>query len=318
MKKECKKPTESKAAKLIKGIMDSGITLEDMMQEAEKHGIKLKFSVQPDEVQKVTADIKKETARLKAENDAFEQEFMDARTGNIADDPINPAHYQDGGIETIDFLQAKSTPEEFEGYCRLNAMKYLSRAGKKANTPADDDKKKAVWYLNRSLGQKVGHMAILHAQQDKRYFAIGDYVNSVYGGKVTLTGKVTSYDVDGTYTGVNYYDKNGKEVRGRLLTKYLVKVSKEEVLKQQTATALALTLNDWNDVETKTEETNMNYLYEAITVYKKDEIEEINVEHIIANNDESARMIVTRKLDVEWDAAYTTIIIKKLDILRQP
>ena len=46
-------------------------------------------------------------------------------------DPINPSHYQVGGIETIDYMRAKSTPEEFEGYLRLSALKYLSRVGHK-------------------------------------------------------------------------------------------------------------------------------------------------------------------------------------------
>lgn len=63
------------------------------------------------------------------------------------DEVNHPAHYTDGGIETIDFIQAKLSPEEFRGYCRGNAMKYLSRAGKKGD--AATDLAKANWYLNR-------------------------------------------------------------------------------------------------------------------------------------------------------------------------
>ena len=44
-------------------------------------------------------------------------------------DAVNPDHYKVGGIETIDYLQAKLSPEEFAGYCRGNALKYMSRAG---------------------------------------------------------------------------------------------------------------------------------------------------------------------------------------------
>ncbi len=61
----------------------------------------------------------------------------------------HPPHYTYGGIETIDFLEAKSTPEEFAGYLRLNCMKYLSRAGHKEN--ALQDYKKAAWYLNKLI-----------------------------------------------------------------------------------------------------------------------------------------------------------------------
>lgn len=60
-------------------------------------------------------------------------------------DPVNhPSHYCDGGIETIDFIEAKQLP-----YHLGNAVKYISRAGKK-----DDelqDLRKARWYLDRYI-----------------------------------------------------------------------------------------------------------------------------------------------------------------------
>jgi hypothetical protein len=65
-------------------------------------------------------------------------------------DMVNhPDHYMKGGIETIDYLEAKSTPEEFAGYLRLNCLKYLSRAGHKGD-PVEDYKKSA-WYLNKLI-----------------------------------------------------------------------------------------------------------------------------------------------------------------------
>lgn len=63
----------------------------------------------------------------------------------VADSVNQPSHYTEGGIETIDFIRAKLTVEQFEGYCLGNAMKYLSRAGKKED--ASKDKAKAEWYL---------------------------------------------------------------------------------------------------------------------------------------------------------------------------
>ena len=62
-------------------------------------------------------------------------------------DMINPDHYKVGGIETIDYIQAKLSPEEFAGYCRGNALKYISRAGHKDATAQEVGK--AIWYLNR-------------------------------------------------------------------------------------------------------------------------------------------------------------------------
>ena len=74
----------------------------------------------------------------------FEAEKMEAP---VHDEVNHPSHYTDGGIETIDFIEAKLTPEEFRGYCVGNALKYMSRAGKKGD--ATTDLKKAQWYLTR-------------------------------------------------------------------------------------------------------------------------------------------------------------------------
>lgn len=66
----------------------------------------------------------------------------------IATDDINkPPHYHRGGIECIDYLKAKLTPEEFLGFLKGNCMKYLSRMGHKDS--ASKDAAKAAWYANR-------------------------------------------------------------------------------------------------------------------------------------------------------------------------
>ena len=68
-------------------------------------------------------------------------------------DKINsPSHYTVGGIEAIDFMAAKSTPEELRGYLRLSVLKYLSRAGHKDD--ALQEYKKAQVFL----GWLVHHM----------------------------------------------------------------------------------------------------------------------------------------------------------------
>ena len=66
----------------------------------------------------------------------------------IQPDPVNhPAHYTHGGIETIDFIQAKLTPEEFRGYLKGNILKYGSRIGHKDNDMQDAGK--LNWYTNK-------------------------------------------------------------------------------------------------------------------------------------------------------------------------
>jgi len=56
----------------------------------------------------------------------------------------SPPHYKIGGIEAIDYIQAKLTPEEFRGYLKGNVLKYTSRAGYKEDAGKDIDK--MVWY----------------------------------------------------------------------------------------------------------------------------------------------------------------------------
>lgn len=62
-------------------------------------------------------------------------------------DPVNrPAHYTDGKIEVIDFIEDKKL-----GFCLGNAIKYISRAGKKDPTKEVEDLKKAKWYIERRI-----------------------------------------------------------------------------------------------------------------------------------------------------------------------
>ena len=62
-------------------------------------------------------------------------------------DMVNhPEHYMDGGIETIDFIEAKKLP-----YHLGNAVKYVSRAGKKNPEKTIEDLQKAIWYINRYI-----------------------------------------------------------------------------------------------------------------------------------------------------------------------
>ena len=64
-------------------------------------------------------------------------------------DPVNhPHHYTAGSIECIDAIQAALTPEQFIGYCRGNAIKYIWRTDRKGGI---QDLQKAIWYLNRAI-----------------------------------------------------------------------------------------------------------------------------------------------------------------------
>ena len=67
-------------------------------------------------------------------------------------DMVNsPHHYTQGGIETIEYIKAKLTPEEFKGYLKGNIIKYTSRAGLKDEVAQEF--KKAQWYIQRMIDE---------------------------------------------------------------------------------------------------------------------------------------------------------------------
>ncbi len=66
----------------------------------------------------------------------------------------HPAHYggKDNPYECIKVLEAWFTPEQMTGFNLGNAVKYISRAGKKG--AALEDLQKARWYLDREISRR--------------------------------------------------------------------------------------------------------------------------------------------------------------------
>ena len=61
------------------------------------------------------------------------------------DNNINhPSHYNDGNIEVIDYIEDKNF-----NFNLGNAIKYISRAGKKGDKI--EDLEKAKWYIQREI-----------------------------------------------------------------------------------------------------------------------------------------------------------------------
>jgi hypothetical protein len=64
-------------------------------------------------------------------------------------DMVNkPPHYTDGKIEVIDYIEDKQLD-----FCLGNAVKYISRAGKKDKSKEIEDLEKSIWYINRRIKQ---------------------------------------------------------------------------------------------------------------------------------------------------------------------
>lgn len=76
-------------------------------------------------------------------------------TVDFSDQVNSPNHYKSGGIETIDYIEAKLSKSEFEGYLKGNILKYISRASLKGSEI--EDYKKAEWYLKKMIeNQNLG------------------------------------------------------------------------------------------------------------------------------------------------------------------
>lgn len=69
-------------------------------------------------------------------------------TPPAADMVNHPPHYKTGGIETIDFIEAKKLD-----YHLGNVVKYITRADHKGNEL--QDLQKARWYLDRAIEKRT-------------------------------------------------------------------------------------------------------------------------------------------------------------------
>lgn len=65
---------------------------------------------------------------------------------HIASNVNHPDHYNRGSIECIDAIKAALTEEEFRGYLKGNAMKYIWRERNKGGV---ESIRKAEWHLTR-------------------------------------------------------------------------------------------------------------------------------------------------------------------------
>ena len=120
----------------------------------KKLGENIPFPSAKEHARQVARERKAEHMRTQStairEQATMEETKSNEPAPTLTHDPVySPSHYTSGGIEAIDFIQAKLTPEEFAGYCKGNALKYMSRAGKKDNS--GEDLAKARWYLDRLL-----------------------------------------------------------------------------------------------------------------------------------------------------------------------
>jgi hypothetical protein len=65
-------------------------------------------------------------------------------------DMVNsPPHYTHGAVECIDAIQSALGKEQFKGYLKGAALKYIWRLEHKGD--AEENAEKAIWYLKKLL-----------------------------------------------------------------------------------------------------------------------------------------------------------------------
>jgi hypothetical protein len=110
---------------------------KEMLKEVVP-GLNALFGVEYNKYSEKPSEVKDGDEELKAINLLFPK----------AKEEVNhPPHYTVGGVETIDFIEAKRL-----NFNLGNVVKYLSRAGEKDSDPLQD-LQKARWYLNREIAR---------------------------------------------------------------------------------------------------------------------------------------------------------------------
>jgi hypothetical protein len=76
---------------------------------------------------------------------------------------VNQKHYQIAPVEPVEIMQMYLSPEQFQGYLRGNALKYLLRVGHKDESKKEIDK--AYQYI-KWLRKVVGGETINPGRED--------------------------------------------------------------------------------------------------------------------------------------------------------
>lgn len=113
----------------------------------------------------------------------------------------HPDHYNLGGIEVIDAVEAWGFGE---GFNRGNAIKYIARAGRKDPGTEIEDLKKAEWYIHREVKRLSGEDEVEDQKPHGRWLYI-DRQRKYYR-------QYTGFDVNGEIHTITVLEESkGKE-----------------------------------------------------------------------------------------------------------
>ena len=101
-------------------------------------------------------DMAMQEAHAYEHEEAVRKALQDLATKQtVSEDVVNsPSHYNSGGIECIQAIEASMELEAFQGYLKGNILKYIWRMSYKGK--ALEDCKKSQWYLNKLISTLEG------------------------------------------------------------------------------------------------------------------------------------------------------------------
>ena len=133
----------------IRELFDAGKSVKEIKAKVGCSHALIAIVLRNYKAKKKKSKIVKAVTEVKQAMDAIEKKptklIIQPQFAKAALDLINnPPHYRVGGVETIDFIEAKDL-----NYRLGNVVKYVSRAGKKGDPLQDLEK--AAWYLQREI-----------------------------------------------------------------------------------------------------------------------------------------------------------------------
>ena len=129
--------TRNPHAKLADVAEKFGITRAQLYMARYNHGVTNKPTVAKSKKRVVAVSTSPSPIMTKPQIAEYSKQLVDMVN--------NPPHYKSGGIETIDFIEAKGL-----NYNLGNVVKYITRADLKGDRK--ENLEKALWYLKRGLG----------------------------------------------------------------------------------------------------------------------------------------------------------------------
>lgn len=176
--KERKEQEHKEQIKRIQDLVNGFNEVDDAIERHSNIVADAIFNGEPQEdVMKKAMDFTKEIDEMKGKETHWDKEptfgdkYARAFLSSMNDPVKHPAHYTEGKYECIDYIQCRDY-----GFELGNAVKYLTRAGKKSPGKEIEDLRKAVQYLdfyydriNNPEGDWIG---IIEYSEDKGFPAL--------------------------------------------------------------------------------------------------------------------------------------------------